>query len=431
MTQFDLFPPIPSSWTWVRAAEVCLKIQDGTHFSPKNQMPHGEYMYVTAKNIRPWGMDLKDITYLDERDHRVIYERCDPKKGDVLLVKDGVNTGDAALNTLDQEFSLLSSVCMLRPNPTAIDGAFLRYFLLSPSGSHLLTGQMSGSAIRRIVLHKIRDLPTPIPPLVEQRRIVAEIETQLARLDAAEAALERARAKLKRYRESSLEWSTQDTSIVASDKSSWQQTTIGAIADVGTGSTPLRSRKDFYENATIPWVTSGELNAERIYQPVQAVTETAQREHRLKLYGPSTLLVAMYGEGKTRGKCSELMTYATINQAIAAISVRDEFRKYQPFVKLCLIGQYEQTRRMASGGVQPNLNLAMIRSIPISLPPTDELSAIIDSIDAHLERADQCSAGVRESQHRAAALRQSILQRAFAGQLVAQDPDDEPAQYCR
>jgi type I restriction enzyme S subunit len=194
------FSVIPASWTWASLDAVCTKIQDGTHFSPKAQFQQGEYKYITAKNIRPTGLDLGDITYLHEEDHRKIYERCDPRYGDVLLVKDGVNTGDAALNTLHEEFSLLSSVALLRPNPVVLRGSFLRYYLLSPLGQAMLTGQMTGSAIRRIVLRRIRTSVAPIPPLCEQDRIVAAIEENLTRLEAGVAGLERVRAKLKRQR---------------------------------------------------------------------------------------------------------------------------------------------------------------------------------------------------------------------------------------
>ena len=92
---------LPATWSWSIASEVCRKIQDGTHFSPKNQIREGKYRYVTAKNVRPSGLDLRDITYLTAEDHKEIYRRCDTRKGDVLLVKDGVNTGDAAINTID------------------------------------------------------------------------------------------------------------------------------------------------------------------------------------------------------------------------------------------------------------------------------------------------------------------------------------------
>ena len=152
MQELNGLSRIPSAWSWSTINDACLKVQDGTHFSPQNQLAQGDFRYITAKNIRPSGLDLSNVSYLAEAEHRSIYKRCDPKKGDVLLVKDGVNTGDAAVNTLDEEFSLLSSVCLLRPRPELLFSQFLRYYLLSPVGYRMLTGQMTGTAIKRIIL---------------------------------------------------------------------------------------------------------------------------------------------------------------------------------------------------------------------------------------------------------------------------------------
>jgi len=174
----------PPTWRWLRMSDACDKIQDGTHFSPKNQQLNGDYPYVTAKNIRPGRLDLTDLTFLTSEDHKAINQRCDPARGDVLLVKDGVTTGDAAINSLEGEISLLSSVCMLRPINGLLDPRFLLYFIQSPTGFRLLTGQMTGTAIKRIVLHKIRQTAVPIAPLHEQRRIVAKIEELFSDLDA-------------------------------------------------------------------------------------------------------------------------------------------------------------------------------------------------------------------------------------------------------
>ena len=200
MQELNGLPKIPPTWSWSTINDVCLKVQDGTHFSPQNQLAQGAYKYITAKNVRPSGLDLSNVSYLAEDEHRVIYKRCDPKKGDVLLVKDGVNTGDAAVNTLDEEFSLLSSVCLLRPRPALLCSQFLRYYLLSPVGYRMLTGQMTGTAIKRIILGRIKGSPVPIAPLDEQRDIVAEIEKQFSRLDEVVANLKRVKANLKRYK---------------------------------------------------------------------------------------------------------------------------------------------------------------------------------------------------------------------------------------
>ena len=92
----------------VRLGDACEKIMDGTHFSPQNS-GEGQYRYITAKNIKEMRLALDDITYISKADHDQIYRRCPVKKGDVLYIKDGATTGIAAVNPLEEEFSLLSS----------------------------------------------------------------------------------------------------------------------------------------------------------------------------------------------------------------------------------------------------------------------------------------------------------------------------------
>jgi len=173
-------PPLPEGWTWAQMETVCTKVQDGTHFSPKEQTVSGDFKYVTAKNVKFGRLDLSNITYVSEQIHREIYMRCNPEKGDVLLIKDGVTTGTAAINTLEEEFSLLSSVSLLKPLRIGLLPGFLVCWLNSPVGFKAITGQMTGSAIKRIILEKIKKAPVPLPPLSEQTRIVEEVERRLS-----------------------------------------------------------------------------------------------------------------------------------------------------------------------------------------------------------------------------------------------------------
>jgi len=173
-------PPLPEGWTWAQMETVCTKVQDGTHFSPKEQTVSGDFKYVTAKNVKFGRLDLSNITYVSEQIHREIYMRCNPEKGDVLLIKDVVTTGTAAINTLEEEFSLLSSVSLLKPLRIGLLPGFLVCWLNSPVGFKAITGQMTGSAIKRIILEKIKKAPVPLPPLSEQTRIVEEVERRLS-----------------------------------------------------------------------------------------------------------------------------------------------------------------------------------------------------------------------------------------------------------
>ncbi|MFZ3168333.1 MAG: restriction endonuclease subunit S [Candidatus Methanoperedens sp.] len=168
----------PKGWEKVRLNDVCEKIQDGTHFSPQDQT--GEVPYVTAKNIRPWGIDLTDITYVTREFHEEIYRRCDPKKGDVIYIKDGVTAGLAKVNSLDFEFSMLSSIAMIRPKSSFLNSYYLEYYLNYPATYKRIMERKSGSAITRLILREIKDINIHLPPFPLQQkfaRIVEKIES--------------------------------------------------------------------------------------------------------------------------------------------------------------------------------------------------------------------------------------------------------------
>ena len=163
-------------WVEKKLGEVCNKIVDGTHHSPTNT-PEGEYPYITAKNIKHNGIDLSNITYVTRDIHREIYSRCNPEKGDVLMIKDGATTGIAVVNDLDFEFSLLSSVALLKTKMEILDSYYLCYVLNSPDVYNQFRSKMDGAAITRITLVKIKDAVIQVPPLDQQRKIVRTLDT--------------------------------------------------------------------------------------------------------------------------------------------------------------------------------------------------------------------------------------------------------------
>ena len=359
-----------------------------------------------------------------------------------------------------------------------LDNAYLKYFLNQIEFATYATRLNAGDR-PRVEFGQLADYPFPLAPLPEQHRIVAEIEKQFTRLDASVDALKRAQANLKRYRASVLKaacegklvpteeglarsegrdyepadrllerilierrakWESQkkrrgkykepvapDTSELPDLPEGWVWSNIGQLAPVGTGSTPLTSKPQFYEGGSVPWTTSAALNMPYIRTPNGFVTEDAVRECNLSFYPPNTLLVAMYGEGKTRGKCSQLLVRSTINQAIAAIALEGSAANCRHFTKVFLDKNYEETRRLSSGGVQPNLNLGLVRQINVPLPPLAEQRRIAAEVERRLSVIQQAEAAVEVGLKRAERLRQSILKQAFSGKLVPQDPNDEPA----
>jgi hypothetical protein len=120
---------LPEGWRWARMSEVCSRVQDGTHFSPKEQTAAGDFKYITAKNIKHWGLDLTELTYVPAHVHREIYSRCNPEQGDVLYIKDGVTTGVAIHRENIRPGEMLLPLVEMRPSKIAAFEGELEHLL--------------------------------------------------------------------------------------------------------------------------------------------------------------------------------------------------------------------------------------------------------------------------------------------------------------
>lgn len=176
----------PRGWKVVDLGEVLEKVTDGTHHSPG--IVDDGVPYITAKHLKSNGLRFFDNPwFVSEQSHREIYARCNPEKGDVLYIKDGATTGLAAINRYDFQFSMLSSLALLKVDYQWLYPEFLCAWLNSPrTRSHLLQG-LGGAAIKRLTLTKIKKFKIPVPPLSIQEefgQVLSAIDGIRKRCDA-------------------------------------------------------------------------------------------------------------------------------------------------------------------------------------------------------------------------------------------------------
>ena len=157
----------PMKWPEMTLKDACDKLTDGTHFSPES-FSEGPYKYITAKNIKVDGYDFNNLTYVTEDVHRSVYERCNPEYGDILYIKDGVTTGIAMINTLHEEFTMLSSVALLKYKRSLLTGQFLKALMNYPTFYNHMRDNMGGAAITRLTVKKLLETKVYIPPLDQQ-----------------------------------------------------------------------------------------------------------------------------------------------------------------------------------------------------------------------------------------------------------------------
>ncbi len=396
--------------------------------------------------IRDVGCAASETFYSGDYDERYVVTA-----GDLLVGMDG----DFNCARWHGPRSLLNQrVCKITVDESLYLPRFLDYVL--PGYLKAINDATSSVTVKHLSSRTIQDIPLPLPPMDEQREIVAEIEKQFSRLDEAVANLQRVKANLKRYKTSVLKAAVEgrlvetEASIAQREGRSyesgeqllhrileerraqwtgrgkwkvpespladtplpdgWVWTCIDQLAEVGTGATPKRDKAVYWNDGDVPWVTSSVVNGDYVDEASEFVTKLALAETNLTLYPVGTLLVAMYGEGKTRGKCAELRVPVTTNQALAALQVAAPLRGY---VRQFLEFNYEEMRKVASGGVQPNLNLSLVRAVCVPLPPLMEQIRIVAEVDRHLSIVRGVAAEVDTNLKRMQVLRQATLAKAF------------------
>jgi type I restriction enzyme, S subunit len=403
---------LPRGWAIATIGEVA-DTQLGKMLSAKARSGNGARPYLRNKNVQ-WGrIDLDDLLVMDFSDEEFEKFRLRPSD---LLVCEGGEVGRAAIWRGTIECAFQKALHRVRPRGGVLP-EFLLYLLMHYAATREFERYVTGSTIAHLPQEDLRRLPVPLPPLAEQRRIVMAMEEHLSRLDSARESLSRVQRLLERWRSSTL---------AALNHPGARQRRIGDIARVASGATPKRDRPDYWIGGDVPWVTSGQLTQPFVSEPAAHITQKALDETSCRVWPKGTLLVAMYGEGKTRGHCSELLIDAATNQACAAIQIDDP--EVDPaFLKLYFNATYSANRSLSAGGVQPNLSLGLIKDMSVPCPPIKEQRAIVASIERQLARAVSLSIAVGKARADASGLQRSILSRAFRGELVPQDPTDEPA----
>lgn len=183
---------------------------------------------------------------------------------------------------------------------------------------------------------------------------------------------------------------------------------LGEIASISSGGTPDRQHPDFW-NGKIPWVKTGEIHFNIIRDTEEKITDLAIVGSSTKVYSAGTLLMAMYGQGKTRGQVAVLDIDAAINQACAAIIPSDKEDARYLFQYLSY--QYSNIRRLSNSGSQENLNAELIRSIPVYYPEKsvrNKIAEILSAWDDGLEKLDALIAAKERS-------KQGLMQQLLTG----------------
>lgn len=164
-----------------KLAEVCVDITDGTHVTPR-YVEHG-VPFVSIKDMSGGFIDFSNVKYILPEEHAILSRRCKPEYGDILLSKVGSNNGMAVVVNTHGEFSIFVSLALIKLDKTKLESRFAEHMLNSTRLRELSETSTRGVGYKNLVLKFIREFPIPVPPLEEQRRIVAYLDELQGKVD--------------------------------------------------------------------------------------------------------------------------------------------------------------------------------------------------------------------------------------------------------
>jgi type I restriction enzyme, S subunit len=441
---------LPTGWTVKSVADVT---QDVKSIDPA-KFPEQTFHYV-------------DISSIDNERQRITAQkpllgaeapsraRRPIKDGDVLF--SNVRTylrNIAPVRDVVQPAVASTGFTLLRPTDEITQDYLLR-IVVSDAFIRQVTPLQTGSQYPATSDRVVRGQLIPVPPVEVQQQITSLLDAVDERRNVASESIERARRLLEEFRQTLLElacsgrltdgWrrtnQVEPTSawlpelrskqsinsgrrkVAAPDESAlpalpdtWMWACVGEVADVHIGGTPSRKTPEYWDGS-VAWVSSGEVANCRISTTRERITASGLRNSNAKIYPAGTVLIAMIGEGKTRGQSAILDIAASTNQNAAGV-LPDANLIDPEYLWKWALEQYEVTRAAGRGGNQLALNAQKVRELVIPIPPLEEQREIVRRVDEMFKVSEDVIARVDAASSLLDRTTQAALAKAFRGELL-------------
>lgn len=418
--------PLPEGWKWVRlGATITLHRGVSYRKNDAHSEPHpNDYLIMRGGNICEGEINLvADNVYVDKS---LVSQNQIIRKLDIIIVTSTGSKkviGRAGISFQDYSNVAFGAFLTLARVNEGFNKRYISMYFQTDIYRHRIRNLSNGININNVKSEYITKLKLPLPQLDEQQRIVDRIESLFAKLDEAK---EKAEAVLDGFesRKAAILHKAFTGELTAKWREkhgvrmkSWEKKKIKEIATIGSGGTPDRSEPLYYQG-DIPWVKTGEIKWNHIKYSEEYISESALTNSSAKIYPIGTVLVAMYGQGLTRGRAAILDIEASTNQAVCALIASQHIDNHMLFYYFMY--NYWNFRKQAFGGVQPNYSASMIGSLSIDLPIYPEQKEIVRCITSILEKEQQVKEAAENVLNQIDLMKKAILAKAFRGKLTGQ-----------
>lgn len=383
---------------YVELGEVC-EIKNGYAFKST------EFKEVGIPLLRISNFDNGQV-YLHENtvylDEKYLHEKSDfiVEKGDILIALSGATTGKFGIYTENFQSLLNQRIGLFKSGKSNnLENKYF-YFYLSVLKKQILRNA-GGAAQPNISTKAISKFKIPLPPLEEQKRIAALLDEadRLCQLD---------KALIEKYDALTQSLFLDMFGDPVINPKGWEKVELGSLGKISSGSTPSRKIAANFKGE-IPWVKTGEVNGEIIFDTEEHISTEGLKNSSCKLNPINSLIIAMYGQGKTRGQVGILGIESTTNQACAVIPPSLKMNHTFLFIQLKFC--YHDLRNLSRGGNQSNLNIGLIKKYTCILPPLSLQNEFAERVAIIEQQKQQAQEALQKSED----LFNGLLQDVFRG----------------
>jgi type I restriction enzyme S subunit len=433
---------LPTGWVETNLGEVTAKLVDGSH-NPPPKAETGLPM-LSARNIMDGKVNFEGFRFIDPDLFEVEHRRSRVTSGDVLLTIVGTIGRSAVVSEGIEPFTLQRSVAVMTPTK-AIQSAYLSHFFHSATIQRWFEDNAKGTAQKGVYLGALAKLDVPLAPLPEQRRIVAKVDALTARTARARADLSRIPTLIARYKQRLLAlafsgeltagWRAQHGDRETAYRSikietpflyelrgpaSWSFETVGSVCKIEGGSQPPKSTFIYQERPDyIRLIQIRDYKSDRhiVYIPKALARRFCSKtDIMIGRYGPPIFQILRGLEGS--------YNVALMKAVPLEAKILSDYLFW--FLKHPTLFDYVELDSKRTSG-QDGVNRDHLEKFPVPLPPLPEQAEIVRRIESAFGWLDRMAADHAAAARLIPKLDAAILTKAFRGDLVPQDPTDEPA----
>jgi type I restriction enzyme S subunit len=461
---------LPKGWVITKASEACDIVQSGG--TPKGGFAvNGNVPFLKVYNLVDQKVDFDyRPQFINDEVNNGELGKSRAFPGDILMNIVGPPLGKIAVVPNDYPvWNLNQAITLFRPGAAALT-EWIYWFLRGGASVRSIINETRGSAGQvNISLSQCRAFDVPIPPMSEQRRIVAKLDALTARLDRARAELDRVPVLKDRQMLSILragvtgalthDWQAQTApepvadllarvgapkqgrgGREATDKiipgmaglavghpgtplpAGWEWVPLLRLAKQETGHTPSRSRADYWDGG-VPWIRdAGAHHGREINETMQTISEAGLANSSARLLPAGTVCLSRTA---SVGYVTMMARPMATSQDFATWTCTEAL--VPEYLMYALMAEGDDIRNFGMGSTHTTIYFPEVRAFHIALPPIDEQREIVARIRAALAHADRLEAEAARARALTDRLETAILAKAFRGELVPQDPNDEPA----